>query len=511
MNKIEELLKDLKIAYLNYENEDLKETLKYLDRITETILKDDESLKEDIFWKNLSIDVFKAVVLNNFYNKNELDGNKLDSLLADESLMKTNIKEFCINFRNNDLIDFINRIENIADNPLKSVIKIIMNNIGRLNIKNITTEYSNSKIQKINCFCGKSFEFDWDKIPTTDKFVYVRCPDCNGELKLKNMYYKEEDKSKIQKIDCFCGKSFEFDWSKIPNTEKICYIRCSNCNSELKRGNPFYVGNSDNANLNFSNHIELIEYWNKEYYSKNFNKDNVLNYLKKYDKISNLCVDACDSRYHCCSLVRFIIENFSIKVLPTTIQTREFFGDETDIISGGFYGYLCNQSEDRSLNIKERDSYYDLIKDLRKLGFESSYEIEYIGDGRRSGIKKDYSILIDRILNKKSFLDFAYMILDGIDEITETGNTITFKHSYTAMHGIDEFLKITKTDQNFEMEIESKEIDLNTLSTEIRKLKSALDKINFKNYKIENRKILISDLFVENGNYILEFDSLTEW
>ena len=33
MNKIEEFERNLKVAYLNYENNDLKETLKYLDII----------------------------------------------------------------------------------------------------------------------------------------------------------------------------------------------------------------------------------------------------------------------------------------------------------------------------------------------------------------------------------------------------------------------------------------------------------------------------------------------
>ena len=186
MNNIEEFERNLKIAYLNYENNDLKETLKYLDRMLETILKEDKSLEDDPFWKTLTCDVFKAMVLNNFYNKVELTRNDLNSLLENEEELKKSIKEFCNNFKNNDMIDFIDKIENIADNPLKEVIKILMSNIGKMNIADVKIETIDDKelkrnmIQKIDCFCGKTFEFDWSKIPNNDKFVYVRCPFCDS-------------------------------------------------------------------------------------------------------------------------------------------------------------------------------------------------------------------------------------------------------------------------------------------------------------------------------------------
>lgn len=200
MNKLEELERNLKIAYLNYENNNLNETLKYLDRDIEMILEDDESINNDPFWKSLTSNVFKAVILNNFYNKNELTGNDLDSLLANEEEMMKSIKEFCNNFKNNELIGFINHIENITDKPLKSVIKIIMTNIGKLNIKSISVipsgdenDNSNNKVQKIDCFCGNSFDFDWAKIPETEKIIYMRCPNCDSELKRSNPYYKNTE------------------------------------------------------------------------------------------------------------------------------------------------------------------------------------------------------------------------------------------------------------------------------------------------------------------------------
>lgn len=46
---MEEFERNLKVAYLNYENNDLKETLKYLERKIEKVLKDDKSLENDSF------------------------------------------------------------------------------------------------------------------------------------------------------------------------------------------------------------------------------------------------------------------------------------------------------------------------------------------------------------------------------------------------------------------------------------------------------------------------------
>lgn len=136
MNKLEQIENDLKTAFQNYESNNLQETLNYLDRILSLILNDDETLKKDPYLKNLSCYVFKAIVLNGFYNRKEMNINDLDSLLADEEKLKQNVKEFCINFKDNKFIDFINYIENVEDNQLLDIRKIIMLNIGKMNISN---------------------------------------------------------------------------------------------------------------------------------------------------------------------------------------------------------------------------------------------------------------------------------------------------------------------------------------------------------------------------------------
>lgn len=195
----EKLEKDLKIAFQNYESGKVKETLKSLDGTINTLLINDKTLGQDIFWKVLTSSVFKAIVLNNFYNKRELTPNNLDSLLANETEVKKNILEFCNNFRNDENINFINQIEDISDKMLKDVIHILMVNIGKMNIKISTTKITNkedgekniAKPLTIECpICNNSFDLMW-QIPDTQKTFYCTCPNCKAELKRGNPNYKE--------------------------------------------------------------------------------------------------------------------------------------------------------------------------------------------------------------------------------------------------------------------------------------------------------------------------------
>lgn len=229
MNELTSFEQDLKVAYLNYENGDLSETLKVLDRMIKFLFKNDT--QNDPFWNQETSNIFKAVILNNFYNKKELKINDLNLLLADQDEMKRNIIEFGNNFKDNELIEFIS-VSNISDNTLKDVIEIIMKNIGKMNIMNTNM--------------GKNIE---------------------------------KDKSKI---DCFCGHSFNFDWSKIPNTEKIAYLKCPNCGAELKRLNPNYHDiHADYEKEEILEHVNTIYNNGKQIINKLHNDDNeVINKLR---------------------------------------------------------------------------------------------------------------------------------------------------------------------------------------------------------------------------------------
>ena len=145
MNKIKEIERDLKVAYLNYEDDDLKEALKYLDKVVAIIIKDDKTLERDPFWKALIYYVFKAIMLNNFHDETELTIHVLESLLRNELWVNKNLKEFCYNFRNNKEIDFIKYLGKIGDKPLKAVISRLLSNIEKLDNDKKDSQSKNEK------------------------------------------------------------------------------------------------------------------------------------------------------------------------------------------------------------------------------------------------------------------------------------------------------------------------------------------------------------------------------
>lgn len=79
----------------------------------------------------------------------ELTSDDLNSLLDNMEEMKRNIQEFCNNFRNNNLINFINHIENIADKQLKDVKNILISNIKTMKATNIKASYNDEYLTRI--------------------------------------------------------------------------------------------------------------------------------------------------------------------------------------------------------------------------------------------------------------------------------------------------------------------------------------------------------------------------
>ena len=226
--KLEDLERDILGAYLNYENNDLKTAVKQLDMSANSLLKDDNTL--DPVWTNISKNVYMSVILNNFSKGNEISLKDFESILNNQNLVYNNIIEFCNKFENNEEISFATSLKKISENPLKSAIQILRENIDKL-----TNDISN----------------------------------------IDNNVKEDVSNNKIQNIKCFCGNEIQVDWSKIPNTEKIIYLKCSKCGSELKRGNPFALENiNSSGNETTPTNEQLIEELSN--YIKNNNGINIL-------------------------------------------------------------------------------------------------------------------------------------------------------------------------------------------------------------------------------------------
>lgn len=135
--KLEDLERDILGAYLNYENNDLKTAVKQLDMSANSLLKDDKTL--DPVWTNISKNVYISVILNNFSKGNEFSLKDLENMLNNQTLVYNNIIEFCNKFENSEEISFATSLKKISENPLKSAIQILKENIEKINIPNVTT------------------------------------------------------------------------------------------------------------------------------------------------------------------------------------------------------------------------------------------------------------------------------------------------------------------------------------------------------------------------------------
>lgn len=206
--KLEDLERDILGAYLNYENNDLKTAVKQLDMSANSLLKEDKTL--DPVWTSISKNVYISVILNNFSKGNEFYLKDLKSMLNNQTLIYNNIIEFCNKFENCEEISFATTLKKISENPLKSAIQILKENIERLTI----IKENNPNPNTIKCFCGNEIQFDWSKIPNTEKIIYLKCPKCDSELKRGNPNYKQQEDYKILSYGTFVNLNNKINLSK---------------------------------------------------------------------------------------------------------------------------------------------------------------------------------------------------------------------------------------------------------------------------------------------------------
>ena len=116
---------ELKLAYVNYVDNNLRECIRLIDRYINLCFGDDLDLDKDLFLKKLSKDIFKAIILNEFYYLREVKGDEIINLFSDYEYVKDNIKSFCVNFGGYESVDFMVFLKRCTVKMLESSIDII--------------------------------------------------------------------------------------------------------------------------------------------------------------------------------------------------------------------------------------------------------------------------------------------------------------------------------------------------------------------------------------------------
>lgn len=252
--KLEDLERDILGAYLNYENNDLKTAVKQLDMSANSLLKDDKTL--DPVWTNISKNVYMAVILNKFSKEIEFSLKDLENMLNNQNIIYNNIIEFCNKFENNEEITFAINLKKISENPLKSAIQILKENIERLT----NIEENNNTPNTIKCFCGNEIQVDWSKIPNSEKIICLKCPKCASELKRGNPNYTQQENYTTLSYGTFVNLNNKIDLSEyIINDNEKEKIKNAKLKAFewIKNNQKYKIVNAEYSYYNLGYHDEI--------------------------------------------------------------------------------------------------------------------------------------------------------------------------------------------------------------------------------------------------------------
>lgn len=413
--KLEDLERDILGAYLNYENNDLKTAVKQLDMSANSLLKDDKTL--DPVWTSISKNVYISVILNNFSKGIEFSLNDLESMLNNQTLVYNNIIEFCNKFENKEEITFATTLKKISENPLKSAIQILKENIDKINKLSVATLDNNiagaeNKTEKITqCDILEIVDKKANTTTTYDIKTNVR----NVVTKMDISCLQDEKEIREERI------VFAFDIIDVNDnfitikTNPMCEvingkINLNNSKTEFKlykskelilftptmdRG---YTYKISIKKRNIDSTKELIDYAEK--YDNFLEENKVLTFLKTLttDEIKNIIFYVIDSHFVATNLVKLIINNYGIEIMPKNLKWKEKNYDEFDYIEAGMYAFLCREWSSANSYAKEKaKKYKELIVFLKNKGFNSDLTLSFTGDGYHSGEKYDYTDTFNKI------------------------------------------------------------------------------------------------------------------
>lgn len=500
--KLEDLERDILGAYLNYENNDLKTAVKQLDMSANSLLKDDKTL--DPVWTSISKNVYISVILNNFSKGKEFSLKDLESMLNNQTLVYNNIIEFCNKFENSDEISFATTLKKISENPLKSAIQILKENIEKINNLSVATLDNNiasaeNKTEKITqCDILEIV----DKKAKETKTYNIKTNVRNVVTKMDISYLQDGKEIQEERI------IFDFDIIDVNDnfitikTNPMCEVKDGKINLnnpkteftlykdlELTLTTPTMDGGHTYKLLikkgNIDSTKELIDYAEK--YDNFLEENKVLTFLKTLttDEIKNIIFYVIDSHFVATNLVKLIINNYGVEIMPKNLKWKEKNYDEFDYIEAGMYAFLCREWSSANSYAKEKaKKYEELIVFLKNKGFNSDLTLSFTGDGYHSGEKYDYTDTFNKITknqgNKETLSSNELTKL--LQDVHGNESINTKNNEFNLEKNIENVFEIWNEIKNKNLEL--KDFFEETENEAIKELNYAKDKATIKSKKL---------------------------
>ena len=177
-NKLE-IEKNIKLANIYFKQGYVSQCIKVLEKDIKKLVYKDDKYKDDIFWPEMSIFLYLAIVLNNFYKNNKVSINEIKRIISDKNIVIGELEGYIQNFKNTK--SYNKNLEGISDKKmLNDFIKILSDALNSLDTEaqgdnNKTVNDRDTLLQKMNSKDDiRKMSIDTQKIIIKDKIIQIR-------------------------------------------------------------------------------------------------------------------------------------------------------------------------------------------------------------------------------------------------------------------------------------------------------------------------------------------------
>ena len=206
-NKLE-IEKNIKLANIYFKQGNASRCIDVLKKDIKGLVYKDDKYKDDVFWPEMSIFLYIAIVLNNFYKNNKVSINEMKRILSDKNIVIGELEGYLQNFKNTKIYN--KNLEDISDKKmLNNFIKILSDALNSLDIepkgedtKNVDDRESLLQKMKIKDDIRK-MSIDTQKIIIKDKITQIRMflESCNLNTEPYQLSRRQERTKELALLD----------------------------------------------------------------------------------------------------------------------------------------------------------------------------------------------------------------------------------------------------------------------------------------------------------------------